>query len=78
VFGLSFVSGLAISRNVGQAVAGYRHRRPAPPVAGPEQVEARLEAFFDELSELIAPGRDVAGLDEAIANLCARVEEWTA
>jgi hypothetical protein len=67
-----------MARSVERAVNGYRLRRETPPVAGPEQVEAQLDAFFDHLQELTAPGRYVADLDEAVAFACARVEEWTA
>jgi hypothetical protein len=78
VFGLSFVSALAIHRKVERAIVGYRFRRMTPAVADPELIEAQLDAFFDHLLELTAPGRDVADLDEAVAHACARAEEWTA
>jgi hypothetical protein len=79
VFGLSFASAFAISRRVERAIVGHRFRRTTtPPVAGPEVIEAQLDAFFDHLLELTASGRDVADLDEAVAHACARAEEWTA
>jgi hypothetical protein len=78
VFGTVFLAGLTISSEVERAVANYRLRRTAPPVAGPEQIDAQLDAFIEQIFELTAPGRDVADLDEALAHACARAEEWTA
>jgi hypothetical protein len=78
MFGQSFIAAFAISRKVEQAVGRYRLKRETPPVAGPEQIDAQLDACFDHLLQLTAPGRDVADLDEAVAHACARAEEWTA
>jgi hypothetical protein len=69
---------LTISRKVERALVDYRFRRMTPPVAGPEEIDAHLDAFMERVDELTAPGRHVADLDEALADACARAEEWTA
>jgi hypothetical protein len=73
-----FASVLAIPRRVRRALAGHPLRLATPPVAGAEEIDAQLDALFDHLLELTAPGRDHPGLDEAVAHACARVEEWRA
>jgi hypothetical protein len=78
VFGRSFVFALPLPSALRRAVVGHRLRRRTPSVAGPEEIDARLDALFDHLLELTAPGREHAGLDEAVAHACARVAEWRA
>ena len=81
MFGLSFFAALAISSKVEDAVS-HRARQTTPPVAGPEQIDAHLDAFVDEVDELTAASRNLAdpdalaALDEALADACARAEEW--
>jgi hypothetical protein len=72
-----FLAALTLSRKVEGAVFNYRFRRATVPVAGPEQIDAHLDAFIDRVFELTAPGSDVTDLDEALAHACARAEEWT-
>jgi hypothetical protein len=79
---LAIVFGLL--RKVKHAVAAYHLRRDFLPVAGPERIDAELDALdaqlnavLAELFELTGSGRDRAELDEAIAHVCARAEEWT-
>jgi hypothetical protein len=60
-----------------RSLARRRLRRNPPPVARQEEIDARLELFFDELDELSARGGDL-DVDEAVAHACARAEEWTA
>jgi hypothetical protein len=78
VFGHSFLAAFAISKKVERAVVRYRLQRSTPPVAGPEQIDAQLDAVFAEMLALTAPGREVDDLDQAVADACARAEEWTA
>lgn len=59
------------------ALLRYRLRRKPPPAAAPELIDAQLDAFFEHLLELTAPGRDLHRLHERVANACARIEEWT-
>jgi hypothetical protein len=74
----------AITRKVKHALAVYRLRRRFLPVAGPERIDAELNALDAQLNAVLAErfemtgsGRDRAALDEAIAHVCARAEEWT-
>jgi hypothetical protein len=69
---------LSIGRKVEHAALRYRLQRRPPPVADPELVDAQLEAFFDELLELTAPGQDPVDVERSVADACARIEEWTA
>jgi hypothetical protein len=70
---------LTFPRKVKCEVVAYRlGRRTTVPVASPEQIDAELDAFFDELVELGGPGRDRGNFREALGHACARVEEWTA
>jgi hypothetical protein len=80
--GLAIVFGLL--RKVKHAIVASRLRRDFLPVAGPERIDAELDALdaqlnavLAELFELTGSGRDRAELDEAIAHVCARAEEWT-
>jgi hypothetical protein len=68
----------AIRRKIENAVVDHRLRRRPPPVAGPEEIDAQLDALFAHLLELAAPGCDLADLDQNVADTCARMEEWTA
>jgi hypothetical protein len=56
----------------------YRPRFRPPPAATPEEIDARLDLFFEELLELTRPGQDLEDLEQAVADAYARVEEWTA
>jgi hypothetical protein len=75
---LGFITAFSIRRKVEHAVVRYRFRRATPPVAGPAEIDARLDALFSELLALTAPGRERTNLDESVARACARIEEWTA
>jgi hypothetical protein len=80
VFGISFIAAHAISAKVEGAVARHRLRRtpPRPRVAGPEEIDARLDAVFAEMTALTTSGRPCADVESAVADARARVEEWTA
>jgi hypothetical protein len=78
VFGRSSAAALALPRKVKCAVLLYRFRRTAPPTVAPGQIDAQLDAFFDQLFALTAPGRDLVDLERNVADACARIEEWTA
>lgn len=78
MFGIPFLAAQTISRKVEEAVATYRLRRAPLPVAGPEEIDAQLDACVAEILELTACGRGIPDVDEAVADACARAEEWTA
>jgi hypothetical protein len=78
VFGLPFLAAREIVRRVEEAVVSYHRRQAIPPVAGPEEIDAHLDAFFDEIIELTESSRHISNLDERIVDACARAEEWTA
>jgi hypothetical protein len=72
------MGGSSFLRKVKFVVIKRHLLRATAPVAAPEQIDAQLDACFDQLLELTAPGLTVADLDEAVAHACARAEEWTA
>jgi hypothetical protein len=67
-----------IVRKVRAAVAGRRLRRAAPRVARPDEVDAQLDALYDEIVALTRLGCDDRELVAMLAYACARAEEWTA
>lgn len=74
----------AITRKVKHELAIRRMRRQFLPVAGPERIDAELDALDAQLTAVLAErfqvpgsGRSRADLDEVIAHVCARAEEWT-
>ena len=73
MFGISF-----LTTKIKHAVARYQFERSAPPIAGPDEVDAQLDVLFCELLLLTAPGRDLSDFDASVARACARIEEWTA
>ena len=78
MFGIPSLAAAAICSKVEQALATYRARPVPLPVAPPEVIDARLDAFFAEILELTSSGRCLLQVDEAIAYACARAEEWMA
>ena len=58
------------------ALLRRRLRRRPPPTATTELIDAQFDAFFDELLALTAAGHDVHDLEDSVADVCARIEEW--
>ncbi|MEN3278878.1 MAG: hypothetical protein V7607_18 [Solirubrobacteraceae bacterium] len=78
MFGIPFLAAWTMSSRVEEAVATHRLDRATPRVAGPEEIDAQLDAAMAEIVEVLASRRGLPEFEEAVAHACARAEEWTA
>ena len=77
---IPLLAALTVSRKVEHAVRTYRLRAAPPRVAGPEEIDARLDAVCADILALTAAraGAGLYDVDDAVAHAFARAQEWTA